>query len=163
MQVNFTKLYRLWHLLTAVSIFGIFITYYSGYNEAQNIWSASMLNLHTVFIGMLVGGVITRLYMAFTGMNGVPLMHLIRAKTAGQVVEALGYIALCTALLITLVTEMYILLALDNVAMTWVHELRNATQPVFVLMVVVHIIHVLYQNRVKKTGTIKKLIRATDS
>jgi len=76
MQVNFTKLYRLWHLLTAVSIFGIFITFYAGYNQTLNIWSTSMLNLHTIFIGMLLSGVVTRLYMAFTGINNIPLMHL---------------------------------------------------------------------------------------
>ncbi len=163
MQVNFTKLYRLWHLLTAVSIFGIFITYYAGYNQTLNTWSMAMLNLHTIFIGMLLGGVITRVYMALTGMNAVPLMHLIRAKSVSQVVVAIGYIAMCTALLITLVCEMYILLALDNLALTWVHELRNSTQPIFVLMVIVHIVHVIYENRVKKTGTIKKLLMASDS
>ena len=163
MQVNFTKLYRLWHLLTAVSIFGIFITYYAGYNQTLNTWSMAMLNLHTIFIGMLLGGVITRVYMALTGMNGVPLMHLIRAKSISQAVVALGYIAMCTALLITLVSEMYILLALDNITLTWIHELRNNTQPIFVLMVIAHLAHVIYENRVKKTGTIKKLFMASDS
>lgn len=152
MQVNFTKLYRLWHLLTAVSIFGIFITFYAGYNQ--------ILNLHTIFIGMLLGGVVTRLYMAFTGINNIPLMHLIRAKSISQEVVAFGYIAMCTALLITLVSEMYILLALDNIALTWIHELRNNTQSIFVLMVIAHGI---YENRVKKTGMIKKLLRASDS
>ena len=163
MQVNFTKLYRLWHLLTAVSIFGIFITYYAGYNQTLNTWSASMLNLHTIFIGMLLGGVITRIYMALTGMNAVPLIHLIRAKSTSEVVVAIGYIAMCTALLITLLTEIYILLALDNVALTWIHELRNNTQPVFVLMVIIHVSHVIYENRIKKSGTIKKLFMASDS
>lgn len=163
MQVNFTKLYRLWHLLTALSIFGIFITYYAGYNQTLNTWSISMLNLHTIFIGVLLAGVITRIYMALTGMNSVPLMHLIRAKSTSQIVVALGYIAMCTALLITLVCEIYILLVLDNIALTWIHELRNSTQPIFVLMVIVHVAHVVYENRVKKTGTIKKLLRASDS
>jgi hypothetical protein len=162
MQINFTKLYRLWHLLTAVSVIGIFITFYAGYNQTLNTWSASMLNLHTIFIGMLLGGVVTRLYMAFTGINAVPLMHLIRARSVPQAVEAIGYIAMCTALLITLVTEMYILLALDNIAMTWIHELRNNTQPIFVLMVIIHISYVVYNNKVNKSGTIKKLLEASE-
>jgi len=70
---------------------------------------------------------------------------------------------MCTALLITLVSEMYILLALDNITLTWIHEFRNNTQPIFILMVIAHVAHVIYENRVKKTGTIKKLLRASDS
>jgi len=134
-----------------------------GYNQTLNVWSDAMLGVHTIFIIMLLAGVMTRLYMAFTGINSVPLMHLIRAKSLKDASIAIVYIAMCTALLVTLLSEIYILTVLGNATMTWVHELRNNTQPIFVLLVASHIAIVLYQNIINKSGTIKKLINASDS
>ncbi|NOR57084.1 MAG: hypothetical protein GQ474_01005 [Sulfurimonas sp.] len=162
MQINFTKLYRLWYLLTVVSILGLFITFYAGYNPIFNSWKTPMFNLHTIFTGILLAAVITRVYMAINKINAVPLMHLIRAKSIPQALIAIGYIAMCSALLVTLVSEMYLLMS-PSLGMTWIHELRNNTQPVFVTMVLVHVIYVAYRNIVKKSGTFMKLLKASNS
>ena len=81
MQINFTKLYRLWFLLTILSVLGIFTTYFTGYTPTDNVWHEPLHNLHTLFVGMLFAAVTVRVYMAFNKINAVPLMHLIRAKT----------------------------------------------------------------------------------
>lgn len=163
MQINFTKVHRLWYLLTTVSVLGIFATYFTGYNPVENVWSEPLHNLHTLFVGMLFAAVMARVYMAFNKINAVPLMHLLRAKNALEIIIALGYIAMCTALLITLFSDIYLLVAAKVEAMVWVRELRNATQPVFAVMVAVHVLYVLYLNSVKKRGTLRKLLLASDA
>ena len=161
MQINFTKLYRLWYLLTTVSVLGIFTTYFTGYTPTGNIWHEPLHNLHTLFVGMLFAAVTVRVYMALNKINAVPLMHLIRAKNALESVIAVGYIAMCTALLITLASDIYLLVVMKEEAMLWVRELRNATQPVFAVMVAIHVLYVFYLNGVKKSGTLRKLLLAT--
>jgi hypothetical protein len=163
MQINFTKLYRLWYLLTTLSVLGIFTTYFTGYTPTGNLWHEPLHNLHTLFVGMLFAAVTVRVYMAFNKINAVPLMHLLRAKNALEIIIALGYIAMCTALLITLFSDIYLLVAAKGEAMVWVRELRDATQPVFAVMVAVHVLYVLYLNSVKKRGTLRKLLLASDA
>lgn len=163
MQINFTKLYRLWYLLTTLSVLGIFTTYFTGYTPVGSLWSEPLHNLHTLFVGMLFAAVMARVYMAFNKINAVPLMHLLRAKNALEIIIALGYIAMCTALLITLFSDIYLLVAAKGEAMVWVRELRDATQPVFAVMVAVHVLYVLYLNSVKKRGTLRKLLLASDA
>lgn len=163
MQINFTRLYRLWYLLTTVSVLGIFTTYFTGYSTPDKLWSEPLHNLHTLFIGMLFAAVMTRVYMALNKINAVPLMHLVRAKNALEALVALGYIAMCTALLITLFSDIYLLLVVKDEAILWIVELRNATQPIFAAMVAVHVLYVLYLNGVKKRGTLRKLFLAADA
>lgn len=163
MQINFTKLYRLWYLLTTLSVLGIFTTYFTGYTPVGSLWSEPLHNLHTLFVGMLFAAVMARVYMAFNKINAVPLIHLLRAKNALEIIIALGYIAMCTALLITLFSDIYLLVAAKGEAMVWVRELRDATQPVFAVMVAVHVLYVLYLNSVKKRGTLRKLLLASDA
>lgn len=163
MQINFTKLYRLWYLLTTLSVLGIFTTYFTGYSPIDKLWNEPLHNLHTLFVGMLFAAVTARVYMALNKINAVPLMHLVRAKNALEVIIALGYIAMCTALLITLFSDIYLLVVAKGEAMVWVIELRDATQPVFAVMVAVHVLFVLYLNGVKKRGTLRKLLLASDA
>jgi len=163
MQINFTKLYRFWHLLTMLSVFGILITFFTGYDGEHNSWNNTLLNMHTIFTFTLLGAVCTRLYMAFSKINDVPMMHLIRAKNLSQALVAFGYIAMCTALLITLGSELYILSS-EVHSKTLIHELRNVTQPVFALMVVTHLLYVIYTNIIKKSSvSLSKLLKAAQS
>ncbi len=163
MQINFTKLYRLWYLLTTLSVLGIFTTYFTGYSPIDKLWNEPLHNLHTLFVGMLFAAVTARVYMALNKINAVPLMHLVRAKNVLEVIIALGYIAMCTALLITLFSDIYLLVVAKGEAMLWIVELRDATQPVFAVMVAVHVLFVLYLNGVKKRGTLRKLLLASDA
>lgn len=163
MQINFTKLYRLWYLLTTISVLGIFTTYFMGYSPVDNVWVSPFFNIHTLFVGMLSAAVTVRIYMALNKINAVPLMHLLRARTVLEAVVAIGYIAMCTALLITLFSDIYLLVVTKDEAVVWVRELRDATQPVFAVMVAVHLLYVLYLNGVKKRGTLRKLLLASDA
>jgi len=163
MQINFTKLYRLWYLLTTISVLGIFLTYFMGYTPIDNRWNRPFENLHTLFVGMLLAAVTARIYMALNKINAVPLMHLLRARTVLEGIVSIGYIAMCTALLITLVSDIYLLVVTKEAAMLWVRELRNATQPIFAVMVAAHVVYVLYLNTIKKRGTLRKLLLASDA
>jgi len=91
------------------------------------------------------------------------LMHLVRARNTLEAVIAIGYIAMCTALLITLFSNIYLLVVMKDEAMLWVMALRNATLPVFAAMVAFHVLYVLYLNGVKRRGTLRKLLLAADS
>ena len=163
MQINFTKLYRLWYLLTTVSVFGIFTTYFTGYSPIDKLWNEPLHNLHTLFVGILLAAVTVRVYMALNKINAVPLMHLVRAKNTLEALVAIGYIAMCTALLITLFSDIYLLVVAKDEAMLWVVELRNATQPVFAVMVTLHVLYVLFLNGVKKRGSLRRLLLASDA
>lgn len=163
MQINFTKLYRLWFLLTTLSVFGLFSTYFVGYNPAGDLWIESLHNIHTLFVGMLSAAVIIRIYMALNGINGVPMVHLIRAKNIKELIIALGYIMMCSALLITLGSEIYLLVVSQHEAAPWLRKLRNATQPVFAAMVLLHIAYVLYLNLLKQKGSLRRLLFASDA
>jgi cytochrome b561 len=163
MQINFTRLYRLWYLLTTLSVLGIFTTYFTGYDPIDNFWNEPLHYLHTLFVGILFAAVTTRVYMALNKINAVPLMHLLHARTVLEAIVAIGYIAMCTALLITLFSDIYLLVVAKGEAMARVRELRDATQPIFAVMVAVHILYVLYLNVVKKRGTLRKLLLASDA
>ncbi|MDA3947528.1 MAG: hypothetical protein PF439_12690 [Helicobacteraceae bacterium] len=162
MQINFTKLYRLWYLLTTISVLGIFFTYFMGYSPIDNVWDRPFYNIHTLFVGMLFAAVTARIYMALNKINAVPLMHLLRARTVLEGIIAIGYIAMCTALLITLGSDTYLLVGVKEEAVVWVRELRNATQPIFAMMVAAHVLYVLYLNTIKRRGTLRKLLLASD-
>ncbi len=163
MQINFTKIYRLWYLLTTISVLGIFTTFFMGYSPVDNVWERPFYNIHTLFVGMLSAAVTVRIYMALNKINAVPLMHLLRARTVLEAVVAIGYIAMCTALLITLMSDIYLLVVIKEESVVWVRALRDATQPVFAVMVAVHVLYVLYLNSVKKRGTLRRLLLASDA
>lgn len=156
MKINYTKTYRLWFLLTSVSVLGLLVTFFAGYNPLEVRWHA-FYNIHMLFIWMLLAAVVTRVYMALNSINGVPLVHLIRAKSTAQAAMALGYIALCSALLVTLGSELYLLLVFTEQA-KWVQILRDTAQPVFALLVAVHVTHAL----VVKRGVLRKILRTSD-
>jgi len=156
MQINFTRLHRLWFLLTTVSVFGLIGTYFTGYTPQADRWIEPLHNLHTLFIGMLFSAVLVRIYMALNGINGVPLVHLLRAKNITEGIIALAHIALCSALLVTLTSDIYLLLASDPAQ--WMRELRNGTQPLFTAMIMLHIAFVIYLNFVKKKGSLRRLL-----
>ncbi len=162
MQINYTKLYRLWYLLTTIGVFGIFTTYFTGYAPTDKLWNAPLHHLHSLFVGILLAAVTARVYMALNRINPVPLVHLLRAKNISEALIALGYIAMCTALLITLFSDIYLLAAVKEEALLWVTELRDATQPVFAVMVALHLLYALYLNGVKKRGTLRRLFLAAD-
>lgn len=163
MKINFTKTYRLWFLLTSTSVLGVLITFYMGYDSLENVWIIPYHSMHTVFIGILLAAVGTRLYMAINKINPVPLMHLIRAKSFLSVMISLAYISMCSVLLITLGSELYLLLTPKEEHVLGVYTLRDSSQPIFAIMVVVHVVYVMYINITKKRDSLRKLILATDS
>ena len=162
MNINFTKIYRLWFILTTVSVVGALTTFFMGYDPVQNAWNYSIHNMHTLFIGILLAAVFIRLYMAFNKINAVPLMHLVNAKNSTDRVIALAYISMCSALLITLGSEIYFLSVPPEEHSLMIRTLRDTTQPIFAIMVTVHVFYVLYVNLVKKRGSLRKLIKASN-
>jgi len=161
MNINFTKIYRLWFLLTTVSVVGVLTTFFMGYDPVQNSWNYSYHNMHTLFIGMLLAAVFVRIYMALNKINAVPLMHLINATNMVDRVIALAYIAMCSVLLITLGTELYLLSVSPDQQSLMIRTLRDATQPIFAVMVAIHVLYVLYVNVLNKRGSLRKLLQAS--
>jgi len=163
MKINFTQTYRLWFLLTSTSVLGLLITYFMGYDPLTNVWIVSYHNMHTMFTGMLLAAVLTRLYMAIYKINPVPLMHLMHAKSFLDILIALAYISMCSVLLITLGTEFYFLLTPKEEHALSVYTLRNFSQPIFAIMVFVHVLYVLYVNLIKKRDSLRNLLLASDA
>lgn len=161
MNINFTKIYRLWFLLTSISVLGVLITFFMGYDSIQHVWKSSFHNIHTLFIGILLAAVFVRIYMALNKINAVPLMHLFNANNILDKIIALAYISMCTVLLLTLATELYLLVVSTAHQILFIHRLRDAIQPVFAIMVLIHVLYVLYVNVVQKSGSLKKLIQAS--
>jgi cytochrome b561 len=132
-----------------------------GYSPAADLWIEPLHNVHTLSVGMTLSAVLIRIYMALNGINGVPLVHLLRAKNITEGAVALAHIALCSALLLTMTSDIYLLLASD--AAQWVRELRNGTQPLFTVMIMLHIAFVVYLNIVKKKGSLRRLLLASNA
>lgn len=163
MKINYTKTYRLWFLLTSVSVFGALTAYFIGYKPQGHIWVSSYHNMYILFIGMLLAAVFTRIYMAIDKINPVPLMHLIRANSLLSALMALGYILMCSLLLITLISEIYFLITPQGEQILGIYTLRDVSQPIFLITVTFHISFVLFVNIIKKRGSLHKLMYATDS
>jgi len=158
MNINYTKIYRLWFILTSLAALGLLTTFFVGYSPESKTWNIPMHNLHTIFVGMLLSAVFVRIYMALNKINAVPLMHLIRAKSIIEVLVALAYIAMCSVLLMVLFTEIYLLLSVN--AETFIRESRDTMQVIFAGMIMIHVFYVFYLNTVKKTGSLLKLFKA---
>lgn len=163
MKVNFTKVYRTWHILTAISAFGIFASYLLGYSLATNTWNSPFLLMHRFFIVTLISAVFTRLYMAFSKINAVPMVHLFRAKNSFERVVALFYISMCSALLVVLFSDLYILLSTKETIEAWILNLRDKAIFAFIAFIALHVLYVIYHNKVHNTKTIQKLFLAKDS
>ncbi len=163
MTINYTKVYRLWFILTVTSVLSMFVIYFTSYNALNRSWSGASHNLYILFTGMLLAAVLTRIYMAVTKINPVPLMHLIKANSFKKVLGGLFYIALCSALLITLLGEIYLVTTERLTQLLWVVALRDATQPIFAIMVVVHTFYAVFMSLVGENQNLHKLMHAKDA
>ncbi len=163
MKINYTKIYRLWFLLTTISVFGALTVYFIGYKPQGHIWVSSYHNMYILFIGMLLAAVLTRIYMAIGKINPVPLMHLIRANSFLSALMALGYIVMCSLLLITLLSELYFIMTPQEQQILGVYTLRDMSQPIFAIAIAIHVILVLVVNITKRRDSLRKLIYAMDS
>lgn len=163
MKINYTKTYRLWFLLTSVSVIGALITYFMGYAPQDHQWIPPYHNIYTVFIGMLLAAVSIRMYMAVMKINPVPLVHLIRANSFLSTLIGFAYVLMCSLLLITLASEIYLLITPKEQQILGVYALRDVSQPIFLFAVVMHVALVLFVNITKKRDSLRRLIYATDS
>jgi len=159
MKINFTDTYRLWHLLATISVIGVLIVFFIGFDQIQNVWKSSYHDIYILFIGVLLASVLNRMYMGLSGTNSIPIVHIFRAKNISDAAIAILIISICAVLLITLISEIYFLVTIKEQHALWVYSLRNSIQPVFAILVTLHVLYVL----INKRDTLSKLVNASDN